>query len=92
MAYTYKRGRCRHCSRTLGIIGRGLCQKCHRTPGVRERYASDSKFAKRPEPAAKSLPAEPTAAPPGTPEKVAVMEARVRRGEQPHHPRDARAA
>lgn len=34
-------------------------------------------------------PAEPTEAMPGTPEKLAVMIARVERGESPMHPADA---
>lgn len=37
------------------------------------------------------LPAEPTAHPPGSPGKIAVMEARYARGEHVHHPLDARS-
>lgn len=83
---------CRHCGRTLGVVGRGLCQRCHRTPGVRDQYASASKFGQRVEtPVAKTLPA-PTLALPGAPEKMAVMRDRIAAGELVHHPDDARAA
>ena len=34
------------------------------------------------------IPSEPTDALPGTPEKIAVMAARVKRGEKPNHPLD----
>lgn len=53
---------------------------------------SDSIFAKRspvPDNAPGRLPARPTDALPGTPEKLAVMHERAKRGETLFHPDDA---
>jgi len=83
---------CRHCQRVRANRPRGLCWSCYYTPGVRERYPSTSKFARRGvddfngQP---PLPAEPTTALPGSPEKVAVLEERARLGVSLWHPLDA---
>lgn len=83
---------CRHCSRVRPSRPRGLCWSCYYTPGVRDQYPSTSKFARRgledfngrvP------LPPFPTAAMPGTPEKVAVLEERARMRVSLWHPLDA---
>ena len=73
---------CRHCGRP----------RVYRPRGVRERYPSTSPFAlggvggaNRAAP----LPPEPTSAPRGTPEKLAVLEARAAAGLQLFHPLDA---
>jgi hypothetical protein len=82
---------CRHCNVGSGCRSRGLCWNCFYTPGVRELYPSTSKVSRRghgvsngPAP----LP-EPTDAPPGSVEKVAVLEQRARLGETLWHPQDA---
>jgi hypothetical protein len=82
---------CRNCNRVPSNRPRGLCWSCYYRPGVRERFPSTSKFARRGVgdfngPAA--LP-EPTDAPPGSPEKVAILEERARLGQALWHPHDA---
>jgi hypothetical protein len=83
---------CRHCQRVRSNRPRGLCWSCYYTPGVRELYPSTSKFARRGvddfngQP---PLPAQPTDALPGSPEKVAVLEERARLGVSLWHPLDA---
>lgn len=83
---------CRHCHVCTAHRPRGLCWTCYYAPGVRDLYPSTSKYARRgvgnfngntP------LPPEPTAAKPGTPEKIAVMGARAEAGQQLWHPDDA---
>jgi hypothetical protein len=83
---------CRHCQRARANRPRGLCWSCYYRPGVRDRYPSLSKFAphgiddftgRAP------LPAAPTRALPGTPEKVAVLEQRARQRQALWHPLDA---
>jgi hypothetical protein len=71
---------------------RGLCFDCYYTPGVREHYPSTSKVARRgvqDRQGAIPLPPEPTASPPGSPEKVAVLEERARLHQQLWYPDDA---
>src|SRR5947209_18301720 len=83
---------CRHCNKVRSNRPRGLCWWCYCTPGVREKYPSTSKFARRgvsdfngqATPAAK-----PTAAPPGSPEKVDVLAERARLGLSLWHAHDA---
>ena len=79
---------------------RGLCYSCFARVEVRVRYAKEYRpdknghvksrvsaaaYVTRPVP-----PAAPTRHAPGTPEKVAVMAARVARGELLFHPLDGR--
>src|SRR5206468_11603703 len=83
---------CRHCNRVPSNRPRGLCWACYYTPGVRELYPSTSKFARRGVGnfCGRALPtAVPTAALPGTPEKVAVLEERARTRQDLWHSRDA---
>lgn len=83
---------CRHCQRVRSSRPRGLCWACYYTPGVRELYPSTSKFARRgignfigsPD----RLP-RPTDAPPGSADKVAVLEQRALMGQALWHPHDA---
>ena len=84
---------CRHCQQSKVNRPRGLCWSCYYRPGVREQYPSTSKFARRgvgnffgraPQPAC------PTAATPGTPEKIAVLAERVRQKLSLWHPEDGR--
>lgn len=81
---------CRHCGKGRVTRPNGLCWRCYYTPGVREQYPPASKFARRGwlPTGAGPLPPEPTAARPGSPEKVAVMEWRAAMGFQLWHPGD----
>ena len=84
--------RCRHCR--FGAISRPrrLCWGCYYTPGVRDLYPSTSKFARRGvgDFNGRCSPAAlPTAALPGTPEKVLVLEERARMRQELWHPNDA---
>lgn len=83
---------CRHCRKAKVNRPRGLCWSCYYTDGVKDQYPSTSKFARRgvgnfngnaPP------PPEPTTAPPGTPEKMAVLEERARLKQALWHPLDA---
>jgi hypothetical protein len=81
---------CRHCKQGSVTRLRGLCWTCYYADGVRDLYPSTSKFARtctmgR---ATAPLPAAPTTAAPGTPEKMAVLESRAIRGERIFHPLD----
>lgn len=84
---------CRHCKEKKATRARGLCSRCYHTPGVRDLYPSTSKFARRSMiPLAEIKPcAVPTIYPPGTAEKVAVLEERALRGVRLWHPEDAAA-
>jgi hypothetical protein len=86
---------CRHCEAEPVTRPRGLGWKCFYTPGVKEMYPSTSKYCNRGVGngfrANAPLPAEPTAHPPGSAEKEAVLAGRAERGESLHHPHDARA-
>lgn len=82
---------CRHCGGTGTPRPRGLCWTCYYTPGVRDLYPSTSIFARRGVlDCGRELPV-PTLAPPGSAEKIHVLECRAARGELLHHPRDARS-
>lgn len=86
------RSMCRHCGVRPVNRPRGLCWADYYRPGVRDLYPSTSKYATRgvgngcrnaP------LPATPTAARPGTPEKLAVIKERASLGLALFHPDDA---
>lgn len=82
---------CRHCGRARVNRPRGLCWTCYYTDGVKGQYPSTSKYARRGVgngDFAAGVPAGPTAAQPGTAEKVAVMAGRAERGECLWHPAD----
>lgn len=82
---------CRHCSLRKVTRPKGLCWKCYYEPHIVRQYPSTSKFANRgvmlgnrtPPP-----PPAPTHARPGSPEKVAVLEARNGAGYGLWHPAD----
>jgi hypothetical protein len=83
---------CRHCQRVRSNRPRGLCWSCYYKPGVREKYPSTSKYARRGVSdfnGGTVTAVQPTAAAPGTPEKVAVLEERARLGLSLWHPFDA---
>jgi hypothetical protein len=82
---------CKHCRKSKVNRPRGLCWTCYYTPGVKDQYPSTSKYARRgvgnfngnaPLP-------EPTLYPPGTPEKMAVLEMRAQLQQALWHPLDA---
>ena len=83
---------CRHCRTGSVNRPRGLCWSCYYTPSVRRQYPSTSKFARqgygnfcgRGAP-----PHAPTAALPGSPEKLAVLSERASRRQELWHPLDA---
>ena len=84
---------CRHCLKGHVSRPRGLCWCCFYTPGVKELYPSTSKFAHKGEgifAAGGPTPPVPTTAAPGTPEKLAVLETRVRAKQHVFHMADAR--
>lgn len=86
---------CRNCQQELKGKWRrpkNLCWTCYYAPGVRERFPSTNKFARRGNSlhVDRRLPLpEPTSHPPGSPEKVAVLEQRARNRQQLFHPADA---
>jgi hypothetical protein len=83
---------CRHCNRVPSNRPRGLCWSCYYRPGVRELYPSTSKFARRgvgDYNGKSTLPAQPTSALPGSPEKVAILCERARLRQSLWHPLDA---
>lgn len=89
-----KRPPCRHCGGRYSCRPRGLCWPCHRDGAVRALYPTSAAPTSRRGVgngvlASAPLPAEPTDAPPGSPEKVAVLSARAARGESLWHPGDA---
>jgi hypothetical protein len=89
------RAMCRHCGRKRGVCPRSMCWTCYHTPGLRGLYPSTSKFARRGEGqgfrADAPDPPGPTAARPGSPEKVLVLAGRAAAGWSLWHPADAEA-
>jgi len=82
---------CQHCMKRKVNRPRGLCWGCWYTPGVRDLYPSTSKFARQGVGVTAPLAGatRPTAAHPGTPEKLEVLEARAGRGEALWHAGDS---
>jgi hypothetical protein len=83
---------CRHCKRAKVNRPRGLCWSCYYTAGVRAKYPSTSKYARRGlavNTVSTVQPPVPTTAAPGTPEKLKVMEMRIRNKQALWHPLDA---
>lgn len=82
---------CRNCGSPVRRP-RGLCWRCYYAPGVRERFATESIFGRRGlalDPRERPLPDSPTDAPPGSPEKIRVLQERARAGRALFHPADA---
>lgn len=85
---------CHGCGKVKTIKGWGLCSVCWRKPEVREGARSGSarplagRRGVRDFYGAGKRPEEPTAARPGTAEKIAVLAARAARGEGLWHERD----
>jgi hypothetical protein len=86
--------RCRHCGIFKQTRPRGLCRKCHKNKGIRRLYGPVSAHGRRTpvwqdKVGPRSLPPEPTAARPGSVEKMLVLQHRISRGYKPWHPLDA---
>jgi len=84
---------CRHCQAAKATRPRRLCFRCYYTPAIRNRYPSESKFGRRGVGnfcGNAATPFTPTSAPPGTLEKLEVLEQRARLHQTLWHPLDAR--
>ncbi len=90
MRATDAKGVCRHCSCLAWLRSRGLCWKCYYTPEISVSYPSIAPQGRRGvgSQVAKRLD-KPTAFPPGSPEKVAVLARRAKEGLILFHPDDA---
>src|SRR5438309_545760 len=83
---------CKHCGACRANRPRGLCWTCYNVPEVRDSYGPLSKFGRRNSEdfnGAAPLPEMPTKAPPGSPEKVAILEQRAKLRQELWHPLDA---
>lgn len=94
--YKAKRRPCLNCGKVLTIRCRGLCQTCHDSPGVKENYphlpSPYNAYLSRPGYRRIGLGVddpEPTRAPAGSPEKIAVLERRASQGYELFHPDDS---
>ena len=91
--YTWRGEMCVYCGIRKCNRSRGLCWTCYYAPGVRDKVPSTSKYAHRGTgnfSGAAPLPPVPTTAPPGTAEKLLVLEQRAKASRQLFHPADAR--
>lgn len=82
---------CRNCGHNWANRPRQLCWTCYYTPGVRDRFpplAIPSNNRGVPDQPGDQGEPEPTAAHPGTSEKMAVLAARASAGQRLHHRRD----
>jgi hypothetical protein len=82
---------CRHCGAAPISRPRGLCWSCYNTPDISGRYRTESVFGQRGVPDFEGeapLPL-PTDWPPGSPEYLAILEARASRGQALFHRCDA---
>lgn len=78
---------CRHCEGAISESGRrGLCGRCYRKPRICNLYDRID-YVSPIQTGSGCLP-EPTDTLPGTPERVAVLEARASAGESLFHPDD----
>lgn len=84
---------CRHCQSHNVNRPRGLCWGCYYRPGLRDLYPSTSRYARRGvgngHLVNAPIPQVPTAASPGSNEKLRVLAERAKRDERLHHPNDA---
>ncbi len=81
---------CRHCRINHASRSRGLCFRCFFTPKIRAKYSSGQTFGNGWKNANLGLPAVPTLAPPGSIEKMRVLEQRAKSNVALWHPDDAR--
>jgi hypothetical protein len=81
---------CLHCGYARAGWPRGLCRRCYLNPAVRQRYGRNDLYARRglgivvP----KRVPVAPTAALPGSPEKLQVLIERAAAETDLWHPDD----
>lgn len=83
---------CAHCKQMIVNRPRGLCWGCYYKPGVKDMYPSTSKYAHRGHGnygGGKRGPRKPTKAPPGSAEKILVLERRARAALTLWHPNDS---
>jgi hypothetical protein len=83
---------CRNCNKVRSNRPRGLCYSCYYKPEVRALFPSTSKFARKGSGIDVYLPPlsdEPTAASPGSEDKILVLMERARNGQCLWHPMDA---
>jgi hypothetical protein len=85
---TWQRKACKHCQRPRRQIKRGLCWSCYYTPAIRQLYPPRVIQGHGLGCGPVGMP-RPTAAWPGTPEKIAVLERRAKDRRQLFHPDDA---
>jgi hypothetical protein len=81
---------CRHCKIRKMYKPRGLCYSCYNSP-VRDFYPPETTRGNHSWCLSRkrlAVPAEPTFARPGSPEKIEVMQERAARGEAVFHPED----
>lgn len=83
---------CRHCRTRPTNRCRGLCNVCYYTPGVRDLYPADHRYRLSPDFFGGYALATPTAARPGTPEKMEAMAERVRLKKAVFNPADGQAS
>ena len=82
---------CRHCRiNHASAVRVGLCFRCYFTPKIRAKYSSGQTFGNGGNNANLGLPAVPTLAPPGSIEKMRVLEQRAKGNVALWHPLDAR--
>lgn len=83
---------CQHCRKYLAHRPRGLCWSCYNKPDVRNLYPTDPVFGRRGHNHQKKhthlTVDQPTSAPPGSAEKIAVLTERASRGMNLWHPLD----
>lgn len=79
--------KCQHCHHGNATRPRGLCHGCYVRPSVRKKFPSELNRGHGVDNFAGRKP-EPTRHRPGTPEKVAVLEERAKRGEELFHEED----
>lgn len=83
---------CRHCRRARASRPRRLCWNCFYDPKTRRLYPKTSKFARLGAGLGTTPvtpPPYPTTAPPGSPEKIAIMQQRAEARQELFHPKDA---
>lgn len=89
------RPKCRRCGRARVCRPRGLCWHCFYEPDVREQFEPIGTHGRRGVGSGYTgyqLPETPTTAPPGSIEKLQVLEHRAAARRALHHPADARFA
>lgn len=77
---------CKHCQIRVCWRARGLCGTCYELPELRHKYQTQRESVC----ILPTRPPQPTDAAPGSPAKVAVLEARYAAGEYLWHPLDAK--